>query len=101
MKKLIILALVILLSTAGFGAVLYEEHFDYADEAALDAVWTNFWADKDFSLNTTLSSDGDGKSALGTNGGWFLGQNANIDIGGVGVFDITISVDWYVDTLKC
>ena len=35
MKKLIILALVLLMGTAGFGDVLYEEHFDYASEAAL------------------------------------------------------------------
>ena len=97
MKKLICIMVSMLMANVALGVVVYEEHFDYADEAALDAVWTIDGYSDDFTLNTGVSSDGDGKSALGSNPtGWF---HAKHQFGGLGAgAEMSVSVDWLVDT---
>ena len=102
MKKLIVLALVFLMSTAGFGDVLYEESFEYSNEAALDAVWLLgpgdwLWTNS-LSLNTAITFDGSKSGELSPGAGSAGAFGRCFLPGAVALSDATIEWYQYVDT---
>ena len=94
MKKLIVLSLVVLFSSAGYGAMLYEESFEYVSDPCMQAEWTGLF-DSVRDLNTTYASDG-AKSGQTYGGSGMRDYLPGIlDFGALGG---TISFDWFVDT---
>ena len=95
MKKLIVLSLVVLFSTAGYGAMLYEESFEYVSDPCMQAEWLPLFGGVR-GLNTTIASDGakSGQTYGGSGMRDYL-PGGILDFGALGG---TISFDWYVDT---
>ena len=93
MRKLISILIVMLLANVSFGAIVYQESFEYADNASMQAEWTGlFGGVRD--LNTTIASDGakSGQTYGGSGMRDYLPGIIDLPLGG------TISFDWYVDT---
>ena len=92
-KVFLILVFGVFMCGSGMGAMLYEESFEYVNDAAMQAEWTPlFGSVRD--LNTTYASDGakSGRTYGGSGMRDFL--PGVIDLPGGG----TISFDWFVDT---
>ena len=43
MRKLISILIVMLLANVSFGAIVYQESFEYADNASMQAEWTGLF----------------------------------------------------------